>query len=398
DRYANEVVKAMKLSELTPPDDVQELADQFLEKVRQGKERHSSSKSGFGGKGLEKLDKDRSMVKKIQKMTYGSADGDALGDDDEDEEDNQVELDSDGEIVVSSKRKAKAKDSESVRKLAKTSSSSRPSFNNSPVNSHVSISTAYEKQVAAVKTPEASTAANSVSVSTIPSNGGISEATRAAILAAQAAARRLNIGAESGPRSEDNLRAPATLSVVDQINQQLGISPTSSAHKRDGVSPGGPFRGRAENASSRDSSVRGSGGNTLAAAAATAGAGDSASGAHSGSAATAATAAIPVGAFGCELDINDYPQTARWKATNRDTLTQIIEQTGVAITTRGIFVPAGKPAPEGERKLYLSIEGDSERAVERAKTEIKRILTEATVQIMEQDARAGGGSGRYSVV
>ncbi|KAJ1907975.1 pre-mRNA processing RNA-helicase [Coemansia sp. IMI 209127] len=398
DRYANEVVKAMKLSELTPPDDVQELADLFLEKVRQGKERHSSSKSGFGGKGLEKLDKDRSMVKKIQKMTYGSADGDTLGDDDEDEEDNQVELDSDGEIVVSSKRKAKAKDSESVRKLAKTSSSRRPSFNNSPVNSHVSTSTTYEKQAAAVETPEDSTAAKPVSASATPSNGGaISEATRAAILAARAAARRLNIGAESGSRSGDTLQAPATLSVVDQINQQLGISPTSLAHKRDGVSPGGSSRGRAENASSRDNSARGSGGNTSAAAAAAA-AGDSASGAHSGSAATAATAAIPVGAFGCELDINDYPQTARWKATNRDTLTQIIEQTGVAITTRGIFVPAGKPAPEGERKLYLSIEGDSERAVERAKTEIKRILTEATVQIMEQDARAGGGSGRYSVV
>ncbi|KAJ2776207.1 pre-mRNA processing RNA-helicase, partial [Coemansia interrupta] len=112
----------------------------------------------------------------------------------------------------------------------------------------------------------------------------------------------------------------------------------------------------------------------------------------------AASATIPVGLYGCELDINDYPQKARWRATNRETLTQIIEQTGAAITTRGVFVPPGKPVPEGERKLYLSIESETERSAEQAKNEIKRILTEATLQIMEQEARAGGTSGRYSVV
>ncbi|KAJ1837937.1 pre-mRNA processing RNA-helicase, partial [Coemansia sp. RSA 2708] len=106
---------------------------------------------------------------------------------------------------------------------------------------------------------------------------------------------------------------------------------------------------------------------------------------------------IPVGAFGCELDINDYPKKARWRATNRETLSQVIEQSGAAITMRGIFVPPGKPVPEGERKLHLSIEADTERAVEQAKGELKRILTEATLQVMEHEARAGG-TGRYSVV
>ncbi|KAJ2553734.1 pre-mRNA processing RNA-helicase [Coemansia sp. RSA 1933] len=405
ERYANEVVKAMKLSELTPPDDVQELADLFLEKVRQGKEHHSSSKSGFGGKGLEKLDKDRDMVKKIQKMTYGSADGDALDDEDEDDDGNQVELDSDGEIVVSSKRKAKAKgdqlkDGEVVRRLNKSNDSRRPSASGNATNTNGSVNTADRKQATVTGPQDAPSMAipgGGASATASVDAGGISEATRAAVLAAQAAARRLNIGVEPGSRSGDVAQAPAPLSVVDQINQQLGISPTASAHRRDGIASGGPSRGRGvANATSRGAvSGRESGGGTSAAAAM---AGDLAA-ASASSAAAAAAAAIPVGAFGCELDINDYHQTARWKATNRDTLTQIIEQTGVAITTRGIFVPAGKSAPEGERKLYLSIEGDSERAVERAKTEIKRILTEATVHIMEQDARAsGGGSGRYSVV
>ncbi|KAJ2882073.1 pre-mRNA processing RNA-helicase, partial [Coemansia aciculifera] len=74
DRYANEVVKALKLSGLTPPPDVQALADAFWEKVKQGKERHGG-KSGFGGKGLERLEKERTMAKKLQKIAYGAATG-----------------------------------------------------------------------------------------------------------------------------------------------------------------------------------------------------------------------------------------------------------------------------------------------------------------------------------
>ncbi|KAJ2656492.1 pre-mRNA processing RNA-helicase [Coemansia sp. RSA 1200] len=403
DRYANEVVKAMRLSGLTPPNDVQELADLFLEKVRQGKERHSSSKSGFGGKGLEKLDKDRNMVKKIQKVTYGSADGEGLDDDDDDDEEaKQVELDSDGEIVVSAKTKPKvkgeqAKDGEVVRRIGKPSDSCQQGVSSNQANGYGPSAIANGKQTTAAQTPVASAA---------------SDSTTAAVLAAQAAARRLNIGADSSiVAGGEGTRNSVPLSAVDQINQQLGISPTSLTHKRDSTSAGNP-RARAANPSVRGA-VDGSGGRDNSAWAGTststptiAGASVSgAHGAHGGSmsaagpgGAAAGGSAVPVGVFGCELDINDYPQTARWKATNRDTLAQVIEQTGVAITTRGIFVPAGKPVPEGERKLYLSIEGDSERAVEQAKTEIKRTLTEATIHIMEQDARTGGGSGRYSVV
>ncbi|KAJ1669582.1 pre-mRNA processing RNA-helicase, partial [Coemansia sp. RSA 25] len=225
DRYASEVVKALKLSGLTPPEDVQALADAFMEKVRQGKERHGG-KSGFGGKGLEKLDKERSMVKKIQKITYGAATGETLEDDDDDEEDDGRQADSDGgDATPTTARRSRFKD-------------------------------------------------------------------------------------------KDSSAAPEGETVL--------------------------------------------------------------------------------GTYGCELDINDYPQKARWRATNHEALSQIIEQTGAAITTRGIYVPPGKPVPDGERKLYLSIESDSERSAEQAKSEIKRLLTEATILLMEQDAR--GTTGRYSVV
>ncbi|ORX46265.1 P-loop containing nucleoside triphosphate hydrolase protein [Hesseltinella vesiculosa] len=100
-----------------------------------------------------------------------------------------------------------------------------------------------------------------------------------------------------------------------------------------------------------------------------------------------------------EITINDFPQNARWKVTNKEQISQISEVTGAAITTRGTFIPPGKEPGLNERKLYLFIEGDSEMVLERAKREIKRILEEATVASLEKEARQGGGlSGRYSVV
>ncbi|KAJ2695088.1 pre-mRNA processing RNA-helicase [Coemansia sp. IMI 209128] len=337
DRYANEVVKALKLSGLTPPEDVQALANAFWEKVKQGKERHGG-KSGFGGKGLEKLDKERSMVKKMQKITYSAATGETLEDDDDSEEDDadrQAEADSDGETTPSARRgKAKGKDGSASNSLAEA---------NSPQD-----------------VPPAAAVPRPVVASLAP---GMPAAAQAALLAAQAAAQRLNIGSE--PRSQ-----ATPLSVVDQINQQLGmpVTPTSAE-----LIAAATARLRAISAQ-KAAPATGSG----------------------APAPNAGVSTVPVGSYGCELDINDYPQKARWRATNHEALSQIIEQTGAAITTRGIYVPPGKPTPEGERRLYLSIESDSERSAEQAKSEIKRLLTEATILLMEQDAR--GTTGRYSVV
>ncbi|KAJ2083685.1 pre-mRNA processing RNA-helicase [Coemansia sp. RSA 988] len=370
DRYASEVVKAMKLSGLSPPADIQALADSFLEKVKQGKERRGGH-AGFGGKGLEKLDKDRTMMKKIQKVTYGVT-GDDVLDDDDNSDDAHAEADSDAEISASnSKRLSKPNDSESVRRLESTSNARR--LNSSASNHSTRPPSAAGAGSPQIRSPSPvnSGVASSVGVSNeqLPGHDGMTAAARAAMLAAQAAARRLNIGSATG-----NAQQTAPISAVDQINLKLGIPPSQS-HGTDAAASsnrnihGGSTTPRA---SGRESSTK------------------------SENTAVVTSNMIPVGVFGCELDINDYPQKARWRATNRDTLSQIIEQSGAAITTRGVFVPPGKPVPDGERKLYLSIEADTERAVERAKNEIKRILTEATLHIMEQDAR--GGSGRYTVV
>lgn len=100
--------------------------------------------------------------------------------------------------------------------------------------------------------------------------------------------------------------------------------------------------------------------------------------------------------YEAELEINDFPQNARWKVTHKETLGPISEWTGAAITTRGQYFPPGKITGPGERKLYLFIEGPSEQSVKRAKAELKRVLEDITNQALQLPG--GTQPGKYSVV
>ena len=98
--------------------------------------------------------------------------------------------------------------------------------------------------------------------------------------------------------------------------------------------------------------------------------------------------------FESELEVNDFPQHARWKVTHKDSLRQISEFTGAAITTRGQYYPPGKPVPPGERRLYLLIEGPTERCVKEAKNKIKSIIEEV---VAKQALPGGFNVGKYKV-
>ncbi|ROT37345.1 P-loop containing nucleoside triphosphate hydrolase protein [Sodiomyces alkalinus F11] len=104
------------------------------------------------------------------------------------------------------------------------------------------------------------------------------------------------------------------------------------------------------------------------------------------------------GAYHATLEINDFPQKARWAVTNRTNVAKILEATGVSITTKGTFYPLGKEVPAGaDPKLYILVEGDTEVVVGAAMTELTRLLEEGTVAATTADSRAPA-SGRYSVV
>ncbi|KAI8071365.1 P-loop containing nucleoside triphosphate hydrolase protein [Gongronella butleri] len=257
ERYAKDIAKALKLSGQEIPLELQQLTDEFKNKVESGEERLASS--GFGGKGLERFDKDRDTLKKIQKKAYGG--------EDMDESDEELEL-------------------EATRV---TPGPPKPA-NTAPA--------------AAAATGD-TTAAPSADDAAVLSEG--------ARKAAQIAARLASLGK---PKKADE----------DEDDEKPRL-------------------------------------------------------------------------YAEEIVINDFPQKARWKVTNKEQISLISEISGAAITTRGtFFMPGTTPGPN-ERKLYLYIEGESELVLEKAKHEIRRILEEATIASMEAEARQGGGlPGRYSVV
>jgi len=98
-----------------------------------------------------------------------------------------------------------------------------------------------------------------------------------------------------------------------------------------------------------------------------------------------------------ELEINDFPQQARWKVTSKEALAQISEYSEAGITVRGTYYAPGKTVPDGERKLYLAIESTQELAVQKAKVEITRLLKEELLKL-QTSAIQHINKGRYKVL
>lgn len=93
--------------------------------------------------------------------------------------------------------------------------------------------------------------------------------------------------------------------------------------------------------------------------------------------------------YEAEVEINEFPQHARWKATHKENLGQISDFTGVAITTRGQYFPPGKQPGPTDRKLYLFIEGPTESSVKKARQEIRKLLEAAVAGQSAQPIQPG---------
>ncbi|KAH0547024.1 probable ATP-dependent RNA helicase DDX46 [Cotesia glomerata] len=98
-----------------------------------------------------------------------------------------------------------------------------------------------------------------------------------------------------------------------------------------------------------------------------------------------------------ELEINDFPQQARWRVTSKEALAQISEYSEAGLTVRGTYIVPGKSPPEGERKLYLAIESTSELAVSKAKAEVSRLIKEELIKLQSSGAHTAS-RGRYKVL
>ncbi|MCJ1444452.1 MAG: pre-mRNA processing RNA-helicase [Stictis urceolatum] len=268
DRYAVDIAKALKQSGQPLPDELQDMVDKFLEKVKAGKEKASGS--GFGGKGLEKLDQERDAARNRERKTYKT------GEEGEDDDKEEKEVTDDAI-------------------LAKAAS-------------------------------------------------GVQSAS------APASAPNPLAGVPKGIDLDGKITVHRT-DPLDKVNAAVaGI--TNRLNSTGVLRSSVPIDNKGPDA----------------------------------------------GAFHATLEINDFPQKARWAVTNRTNVAKILEATGTSITTKGSFYGQGKEPQPGENpKLYILVEGDTEVVVTNAMRELMRLLKEGTIAAADSDARAPA-SGRYNVV
>jgi ATP-dependent RNA helicase DDX46/PRP5 len=275
EQYSVGIAKALEQSGQPVPERLNEMRKAFRDKVKTGKSKDSS---GFGGKGLERLDAEREAARNRERKTH-KTDGD-----EEDEKDEKV---GDEDIVL-----------------------------------------------------KAASAVQSASAAPIPQLAGVPKGID---LDGKITVHRTEPAASSSSSGSKNPLDKVT-SAIDAINARLN----KTGQLRSGV----PIDNKGPDA----------------------------------------------GAFHATLEINDFPQKARWAVTNRTNVAKILEATGTSITTKGSFYPAGKEVQAGgDPKLYILVEGDTEVVVTNAMRELMRLLKEGTVAAADAEGRAPA-SGRYNVV
>lgn len=304
----------------------------FIEKVKAGKA--TAASSGFGGKGLERLEQDRDAKARAERSAYGEEDNkDAKGDGEE--------------------------------KAGGASGAGKEEVSGSAGGSAAATNKAHAAVAAKLDLPEIEV---EVRRGPAPDTGRkgygfkMNEANLAALKAAEDAAKQAGIDA-SGISKAQSVIAKLTASIQAKKQQQFG-----------GAAGGG--RGDRKDGKGQDGAEL-----------------DIEAARRRDPDATDFHAVVP---------INDYPQKARWRITNQETMATLIESTGASITNKGVYYEKGKdPGPDDPPKLHLLIESNDDLKIKKAINEIRVILYEASLQALEAETRdpsGRGGGGRYNVL
>ncbi|GAA5970789.1 hypothetical protein JCM11641_004456 [Rhodosporidiobolus odoratus] len=299
ERYSIDILKALQASKATVPPEVEAMAQAFADKVKAGKAQAASS--GFGGKGLEKLDTERESAMRAERAARGENTAEKTEEGEQSEADKTAQSVADMEIEI---MRGPAPDLAKGKML--------------PENGGVTVEVADPKAVedAAKKAEDEAIAAGKTA----------GAAGAASVLAKFNAMLKAKKAAASAPTEDHS---------------------TEAARRRDPDATD----------------------------------------------------------YHAIVWINDYPQKARWKVTNKETMVHFVESTGASITFKGIYYEPGKePGPNDLPKLHLLIESNEELRVKHAIAEIKQALIEGATMALEAEQRAGPGGvggaamGRYSVV
>lgn len=303
ERYSVDIYRAVKASNATIPKDLEELANGFLDKLKTGKAQAAGS--GFGGKGLDRLDKERDAREKAERKAYGEP-----GEED------------------------KPTPAEEMAAKATASSGDDMTFGN------------FKVEIKRGPAPDSSKGLLGV-------GGAIAAARRLAHAKEEEKIQsQMRAAEEAAARAgKDTAAHKQASSVVAKLNAQLRafkLVQQSQLQAED-------TSGRKANPDSTD--------------------------------------------FHAIIPINDYPQKARWRVTNKETMVQLIDMTGASVTNKGIYYDHGKEPPlEGPPKLHLLVESNEEYRVEQAVREIKRLLIEASAAALQAEMRNPTATGRYSVL
>ncbi|KAK1236709.1 pre-mRNA processing RNA-helicase [Marasmius sp. AFHP31] len=304
ERYSVDIYRAVKASNAPIPKELEELANGFIEKIKLGKAQAAGS--GFGGKGLDRLDKERDAKEKAERKAYGEPE----------------------------EEKAPAAAAEET-KTDKATTGDDMTFGNFKVEIKRGPAPDSSK---GVLSGSAAVAARRVA------QAKEEEKLQAQVRAAEEAAARAG---------SDTAAHKQATSVVAKLNAQIRASKLVLQSQIQFES--NPDRKVSSSTDSND--------------------------------------------FHAVIPINDYPQKARWRVTNKETMVQLIDMTGASVTNKGIYYESGKEPPlEGPPKLHLLVESNEEFRVEQAVREIKRLLVEASTAALQAEMRNPTATGRYSVV
>lgn len=347
EKFAPDLVKALKDSKQPVPKDVQAMADEFTRKRKEGLV--GAAGSGFGGSGFKFNQAEQDALRK-QKRDAARAAGLQVDDGESDSEEEPVFGSKEGE-------------------------DEGPIYASIGPSGQAAAHAAAQAAAAAQQTTAPPTDATAQAASAASGAGPKAGMTPAQIAQAAAQSMFAKLQSQGGvkpPMAGQSQQMLAARAAAGKINSSIG----GQAGTSNAITIAAQSYALAHGAS---------------AGAAKAAALAAALNAQHGKPNSATTASGSH--FETELEINDFPQNARYKITHKDTIAQIMEHTGAAVTAKGQYSAPGRPLAPGDRKLYLLIEGPTERVVKEGKSYVKNIIE----NIVAKQALPGAAQpqGRY---